>query len=136
MVKAHWSHGPYKSLILAEGKIAARVTHFLQNQGKDFITIVSCHEDRPVGVIAAAAIVPDFSEDRIATEFVWWVDAEYRKSRRALELLNAYEFWAKNVARCKLWHMALFETEDRDAIAKLYERKHYVPTEQTFIKGV
>lgn len=137
MVKAHWSHGPYQTLALAEDKLSARVTHFLENQGPDFITILSCLEDgTPVGIIAAAAIVPDFSDERIATEFVWWVDPEYRRSKRAVELLNAYEYWAKNKAKCKLWHMALFETEDRDTIAKLYQRKHYVPTEQTFIKGV
>lgn len=135
MVKAHWDSGPYKTLAFAEDKVRSRVKFFIQNQGTDYITILSCtSEGKPVGILAAFIIIPDFSTDRTAVEQVWWVDEQYRQSKYSFELIKAYEYWADNKAMCKLKHLSLFENELRPRIEKFYNRRGFVPTEQTFVK--
>jgi GNAT superfamily N-acetyltransferase len=135
MLKAHWDHSPYKSLTFAEDKVRSKIDHFITNQGTDFIVILSCLDNgKPIGCLAAFAIAPEFSTERMATEMLWWVDKPYRQSKRAFELVKAYEYWADNKANCKIKHLALFEMDGKERIAKYYQRKGFVPMEHTYVK--
>lgn len=134
MVKAHWDHGPYKTAPFSPEKVHQKIMHFLSNQGTEYIVIFGCINDLPVGMIAASVILPEFSDERMAVEHVWWVDPEHRKSRVAFDLIKAYQYWADKKANCRMKHLALFEIPGRERIAKYYQREGFTPTEQTFIK--
>lgn len=73
-----------------------------------------------------------FGTDTISSELAWWVSPEARGTRQALKLIEAYEYWAKNIAKVSYCQMALLGEEPR--LQKLYNRRGYKITEQAFMK--
>jgi GNAT superfamily N-acetyltransferase len=107
--------------------------NFRASQGSsDTVVILLRKEEKAVGFIVGFANSPLFSGDKIATEAAWYVQPEHR-GRGSLKLLQAYEYWAKNVAKVKLIQMLHLGDERLD---KLYERKGYRKSEVCYIKEV
>jgi len=82
------------------------------------------------GVLMACAFEHPFARMAYARETVWWIEPDYR-GRGALEMLNAYEAWAK-AARCSYASMAALQ--DDDAVLTLYRRRGYELAETHVIK--
>lgn len=72
-----------------------------------------------------------FSNDKIASELAWYIEPSYRGHRKAVELVYAYEAWARTVG-CKHVSMSLLSTLT-DA-SKFYVRMGYTQTEISYLK--
>ncbi len=90
-------------------------------------------EDRAVGMLVGMVGSPVFSDDLIASELAWFIEPEYRGSRKALQLVYAYEEWARRMG-CKNVSMSLL-TALTDA-SKTYERLGYTKTEISYLKAL
>lgn len=114
---------------------AKTVASFAQvtSDAKRGVVIVAVDQDIPVAMIVGIADSPLFSQHRIASEVVWYVYPEYRKSTVGLKLLKAFEYWAKNVASCDFIQVGSL---NNPRIGNLYERKGYKKGEGIYIKGV
>ena len=73
-----------------------------------------------------------FSYEVDAVEMAFYVDPGKRSLRAALQLLGAYEYWAKEIAKAKYVNLACID----ERVSKLYYRRGYVKTESAFRKRV
>ena len=92
---------PMETMKMSPEKIRAQLEKAIISGQKDFLVLVSYDGDKVVGVLAAYAFEPVFTDTRIACEVFWYLDPEYRKGSRGLDMMKAYEYWAKLVG-CKV----------------------------------
>lgn len=81
------------------------------------------------GMIAGRLAPYAFAPLLIAAELGWWVEPEHRKSKVGKELLEAFEYWAKQ-KNCKMVTMVSLD----DEVGKIYERKGYHLAERVYMK--
>lgn len=84
----------------------------------------------PVGFLAGMIYSTLFHPEKIATEIAWYVKPEFRKSRKALELMNAFEYWAEMNKCTRVCMSSLNDSK----VEKLYNRKGYEKIEESFMK--
>lgn len=133
MSNRFYSASPYGGLEIDQEKVEAVITDFLDSDKTEKVIILSC-SDRPRGMIAGIAQEFLFNRKRIALEAIWWMDPEYRNGREAIKLVEAYEYWAKNVAKTDLIQLSLLTTEQAPQIEKFYSRRGYRLSEKSFYK--
>lgn len=83
------------------------------------------------GVLMAATFEHPFGAGKWAKETVWYI-APSARGRSALQMLDAYEAWARELG-CTTIGMASLATND---VSKLYERRGYAPAETHFVKAL
>lgn len=82
------------------------------------------------GFIIGACTPFLFGQCLLATEVAWWVEPEARGSGEGLKLLNAFEYWAKNVAGCRLISMTSLNKD----VEKVYKKNGYKLYERAYMK--
>lgn len=87
----------------------------------------------PHGLIVGYATQTPFSDDLIAAELAWWVDPEYRGTKGSMELVLAYETWARKIG-CKHITMSLLPSLTNPKVEDYYEKLGYVKTEISYLK--
>lgn len=107
---------------------------FIASDQKDVLMLVSHIDDRPVGCIAAYAFSPLFTKNKIAVEVFWYLEEEHRKGRRGLDMMKAFEYWAKLVG-CKAVQYGWLVTSP-ESMKTLYEKTGAVFAEETYYKKV
>lgn len=85
-----------------------------------------------VGFIAGQVSPFVFGPHLIASEIAWWVNEDKRKSGEGIELLNAFEYWAKHVAGCTMVTLASLDPK----VGKIYEKKGYRLYERAYMKEI
>ena len=99
----------------------------------DFGIFVLCAGTEVVGMFFRFVTPCFFSDVKQAVEIAWYVDPEHRGSRKALQMLEMYEQWAKeHDAVCV--NLVNLDVLRGDKIAKLYSRMGYKLVENTFTK--
>lgn len=83
-----------------------------------------------VGFLAGQSSPFAFGPHLLASEIAWWINEERRKSGAGEELIEAFEYWAKNVARCSIISLTGLD----DQIGKFYEKKGYKLYERAYMK--
>lgn len=81
-----------------------------------------------IGIVAPSL----FSKELHSQEMGFFLLPEYRKSRKAADLLKAYEYWAKNIAKVDWCQLACMD----DRVGKLYERKGFERRELYYMKRI
>lgn len=82
------------------------------------------------GFIAGAVSQFPFGRCLLATEIAWWVEEDKRGTGEGLKLLEAFEYWAKNVAECKLVSMSSLDK----TVEKYYKKNGYKLYERAYMK--
>lgn len=93
--------------------------------------IVYAPDRYPEGVLMARAYHHAFGAGLWAQETVWWITPAYR-GRSGLEMLTAYENWARDIG-CVSIGMASLASNDVSAI---YLRRGYAVAETYFVKAL
>lgn len=83
-----------------------------------------------VGFLAGQSSPFAFGPHFLASEIAWWVNEDQRKSGAGNELIEAFEYWAKNVARCSIISLTSLD----DKVGKIYEKKGYKLYERAYMK--
>lgn len=83
------------------------------------------------GVLMASTFEHPFGAGKWAKETVWYI-APKARGRSALQMLDAYEAWAR-VQGCVTIGMASLATND---VSRIYERRGYAPAETHFVKSL
>jgi RimJ/RimL family protein N-acetyltransferase len=83
-----------------------------------------------VGFIAGQATPFVFGPHYIASEIAWWINEEHRQTGAGADLLEAFEYWAKNVAGCTLITLTSLDAK----VGKFYEKKGYKLHERAYMK--
>lgn len=116
-----------------EDKIDSIISEFIHDPANRII-ILGLSEDKPVSILAASVQPIIFSKARIATEVLWWVDEGHRQSGVGLKLIEAFEYWAKNIAKADYSQLCTLNGEYADRVGKYYERLGYKLSEKAYLK--
>lgn len=82
------------------------------------------------GFLAGVASQFPFGPHIIASEMAWYVKPDSRGNKEGTQLLEAFEFWAKEKAGATMISM----TSLSDAIGEIYEKKGYKLYERAYMK--
>lgn len=82
------------------------------------------------GFIAGQATPFPFGDGLIASETAWWIDPEARGENKGGKLVQAFEYWAKNIAQCKFISMTSLDS----TVEKLYKKNGYKLYERAYMK--
>lgn len=123
---------PMEAMRIDIEKARAQLERAIISDHKDNLVLVSHDEGKIVGVIAAYAFYPIFSSERIACEILWYLEPEYRKGRRGLDMMKAYEYWAKLVG-CTVAQYGWLTSSPETMIA-LYEKTGATLAEHVYYK--
>ena len=85
-----------------------------------------------VGFLAGMSSPFVFGDCKLASEIAWWIDEEKRNSGIGKELVEAFEYWAKNVAGCTLITLTGLD----EGLGKFYEKKGYELYERAYMKAI
>lgn len=110
----------------SEEEITALVIRLIVGNPLEYIIILEPGK----GFLAGASSQFPFGPYRLATEIAWWVNPEDRKTGLGLELLHAFEYWAKEKAGCKLISMVGLD----QGLDKLYTKQGYKLYEHAYMK--
>lgn len=83
-----------------------------------------------VGFLAGQSSPFAFGPHLLASEIAWWINEDQRRTGAGGELIEAFEYWAKNVARCSIITLTGLD----DDIGKFYEKKGYKLYERAYMK--
>lgn len=120
----------YSDLECKEDKIDELADQLLHDPTNG-IVILAYSESSPVGVLAALVTPLLFNHDRIASELVWWVDEEYRASGLGRELIDAFEYWGKEIAKVNHCQLSSLSSDD---LGPYYEKRGYKFIEKAYLK--
>lgn len=101
----------------------------------DRVIILGLLEGKPVALFAAAVQQILFNDSRIATEVLWWVDAEHRRSGLGAKLIEAFEYWAIEIAKAEYTQLTSLVDDSSDTLDKYYQRIGYQPVEKAYLKA-
>lgn len=82
------------------------------------------------GMLAGMASPFPYGNFNMATELAWWVNEDKRNTGVGKELIDAFEYWAKEIAGCKGITMASLD----DDVGKYYLSRDYNLTERAYVK--
>ncbi len=92
-------------------------------------------ENEVVGAIGGMVYPLFFNVDHLTgQEFFWWCEPEYRKGA-GRKLFEALESWAQERG-ARSFTMIALESNRPDAVAAVYKRAGYRPSERSFIRGL
>lgn len=125
---------PMESMKLSPSKVKAQLEKAIISDQRDFLVLVSTDNEKVVGVLAAYAFTPVFTDTRIACEVFWYLDPDYRKGPRGLDMMKAYEYWAKLVG-CQVAQYGWL-TSSPEKMKVLYERTGAKLAEHVYYKDL
>lgn len=133
MCLAWLNESPYEGFESDPDKIDAYIEAVLKGDKTRQIALIARKEGRPYGIIAGQVSHLMFSNHRIAHELLWWIRPEARGTKLSIQLLQAFEHWAKTIG-CTHIQMSMVNNDNLDKVAKLYTRFGYALAEQMFLK--
>lgn len=96
------------------------------------VLLVSEDKGKIVGIFLATKAEVSFSEEAVASELAFWLLPGYRKSRRVLDLVAAFEYWAREIAKVK--YCILSKTPEEDTTERSYRALGYSIIETNYLK--
>jgi GNAT superfamily N-acetyltransferase len=121
--------GPYSNLPYSREKIGAIFDH----RDSNTLLLFLVDGDAPVGMLLGTVTEPYFSEDKVATELAWWVNPEYRRTKKSIELTLAFEDWAYRMG-AKVVALASLDTSPA-SVGKFYESMGFKKREETYLRS-
>lgn len=132
LTRSFYEESPFYPSVSYNPTLVEDLLHVaVESNYEKVLVLLLVDNSTPVGLLIGYATTTPFSHDLIASELAWYVSPNYRGQRKALDLVYAYEEWAKRIG-CKHISMSLLTTLT-DA-TKLYERLGYKKTEISFMK--
>lgn len=101
---------------------------------ENWLVLILQFKDRPVGMLIAVTVPSLFGPDKLAVELAWYVEPEYRITKKSLEMIQMYEYWAENLMHVDLVSLSSLGTLNEDRLNKLYTRLGYKKEENTYVK--
>lgn len=128
----HHDSVAFGQLPFSRKKVHSILTKVVTGDPKEAILIISEDAGKIVGVFLATVAEVSFSEEKVASELAFWLLPGYRKSRRVLDLVAAFEYWAANIAKVRF--ALLSQTPLQDYTERSYKRLGYTTIETNYLK--
>ena len=109
-----------------EEQLNSLITNYLENPSNTQVCILEPGKGMLAGMVTPFLFGPYL----LATEIAWWVDPDQRGSGLGIQLLQAFEYWAKEKAGC---HMISMSSLD-DKVGEMYQKQGYKLYEGAYMK--
>lgn len=137
LIGCFFEDSPYKDLTPFDlSKVMEHVDHYLNAPKTEKIILLSVKNEVPTGILIGVVVEVPFSSTKIATEQAWYVRPEFRNTKTSIELINAFEYWANEVAKTDVISLSSLGNEEQDRVGLYYLRKGYTLSEKCFLKGI
>lgn len=93
--EALFDEAPLAPVRIDLSKVRAQLERLIASNQKEGLVLVSHDNGTPVGALVGIAHSPLFTSDLIASEVLWYLKPEFRKGRRGIDMMQAFEYWAK-----------------------------------------
>lgn len=130
LAEAFIAESPYADEGVPED-IEQTIKNILRDPTKGVI-IFYMRDGKPAGFIGGILSKMLMSPALVATEVFWYVEPQYRGSRRSLSLKEAFEYWGKKMG-AKFIAMSAIPNE---TVERYYERTGYRLQEKSYLKAV
>lgn len=122
---------PYKETPYSVSKTRSLLERVLKSD--EGLILVAEREGVLIGLIGGLVAPIPFADVRVAQELAWWVDPKYRPSKDGIKLLEAYEYWAKNIVKVNQISVANLMNEYAPALERMYTRRGYEKKEEVWL---
>lgn len=133
LIRKFFSQTRYGHRDIDEEGAKATVTSFLQSDNREKICLLWEKMGIPVGIIAGQIHPLPFLGAKVAMECLWWVEPEERGSPAGVDLLDAFEYWAKLQGADFLQMMSMPDMTGK-LLDRLYRKRGYDLTEIAYTK--
>jgi hypothetical protein len=130
------SESPYKDMEVIPEEVINTISQYINGDKKERILLVVVKNDIPVGMLAATTSKHLLNKDIIASEMLWWMDERERNSKGSFKLIEAFEYWARNVVKAKHIQLSNHISQSMDRVSRFYNKRGYRMVEQNFIKDI
>lgn len=130
---------PYRDIVrFDEGKIAQYIMEFIEASKLERIIILALDSitKEPIGMVAGLISEVPFSSDKVATEQVWYIEPQYRNTRTSIKLVEAFEYWAREITKADVVLMSSLNNNEQEKVDRFYTRKGYTLCEKGYVKGL
>ncbi len=131
MAKSFFLSSTYSDKEYNEEKINDVIVQLLHDPTNGII-ILALLGGKSVGCVACSVSPLLFNYSKIATEVIWWVDKKHRRSGVGQQLIEALEYWAKNIAKTD--YVQLSSLNGGDEVGQYYEKIGYKLIEKAYLK--
>ena len=128
--QAHTEFGDSSPFSLSKMALFFRESLGEANDTRFFL--VACDGDAVVGMLAAVAVAPVFTEERVLAECFLFVAPEYRDVETFQYLVSVFEHWGDRLGIKK--RLLSCPHKNYAAFVRLYRRLGYTPSEHHFVK--
>lgn len=127
--------GPYKTLQTYAPERAKAVLAHMRSLGPQgaILLVAETPEKEIVGTFLAMVTYTTAGLEPVASEILWWVAPEARKTRMSILFIHAFETWARKLGVTKTI-LGSMENDHAESIDKFYKKRGYVLTERTYFK--
>lgn len=128
----------YQGLIpINEELLKGTALHYSEGNFDDRCLVLLMCDDEYVGFLCGEVgyMSRYFQTEPIASETLWWVRPDHRKSGKAKEMVEVFETWAK-YAGCTFITMSNQANEMMDRVGKFYVDSGYTKLEESYMKKV
>ena len=122
---------PYRHMEFSDTKVRTLITGIV-NADKNESVVIGLFVERLVGFVICGYAEHTFSNDKMGVEIAWWVEEEYRGSRKSLELLLAFKDWSRRIG-CKYIQTASLEGLAPEKLEKVYNKMDTYKVESSFL---
>lgn len=133
MGRSFFDASGYSGIIAFDAKTAKTAIETIIIDKHAIILVAEIHEQL-IGMVAAILHPFYFNINHLTgQELVWWIEPEHRTGTAGIRLIKAIEQWAKSNG-AKTFSMISLANNRR--VEQIYERRGYLPSENTFIKSL
>lgn len=122
-----FNESPYTELPFSRDHVRGSLIEILTKDKTESVIIYEEGKGFIIGIVAPLL----FSPVRAAVEVAWFVSKDERKGRLGLGLLEAFEYWSKEVAKTDVTTMSDLSNLD---LSRLYERRGYRLFENSYLR--
>ena len=127
---------PYRDFEIDKEHVGALVDNILNSEGDSAMAILAISEEdnSAIGMIVGHYSVFPITGEKIAAEMAFWVHKDFRKSKVARSLLDAFLFWSQHICKASLISLASLENGHQDSLDVLYRRLGFKKSETAYLK--
>jgi RimJ/RimL family protein N-acetyltransferase len=129
MAHAFHEESPYSDVLFDEN-VANESFDLILRKPNESIIILARDVTKTVGMIIGAVAPLFFSKDVATTEIAWWLDKEYRGRKIAIQMLQAFEIWSKEIIGAKLCQVSCLD----EKIERMLTKLKYTKCERHMVK--
>lgn len=111
------------------------IQSFTESSNDSRACFIAKQGDEVIGLLAASITADTILGKSMASEMMWYVTPEHRRSKVTHNLLDLYEKWAKK-QDVECITMAHYCNETEPLLSRVFEKKGFKRMEVTYIKDI